>query len=130
MVKNHCISIGLYKNYNKDRDFLNYIQNNKALCLPLLNSDGEVRGFIPYELYDGVIRDSVDKSLAKDKEYKELYDYCMVKQGEDEFPYFNANRCVNKLNDFLKQIKQEEYEEEKAETEENTIDLLKNVFGE
>lgn len=129
-MKNHCISIGLYKTHKKDRDFLNYIQNNKALCLPLLNDNGDVRGFIPYELYDGVIRDSIDKSLTKDKEYKELYNYCMVKKGDDEFSYFDANRCVNKLNDFLKQIKQEEYEEEKTETENNTIDLLNDIFGE
>lgn len=124
---------GLYVKYKDNPDYQHYIQDKKALCLPLLNEDGEARGFIAYDLYDGFIRQPLDYTLRKDHKYKELNDFCMLPKGEDGFLYFDKDRCVNKLNDFFMEIADsvsvEETEEENV-TEEDTISVLNNIFGE
>lgn len=123
----------LFKDYKQDSEYLKYL-STKSLCLPLKNNDGEVRGFIPYDLYDGFIRDSLKKDYINDKEYKKLYKECMVEKGEDKLLYFDANKCANKLYEMNKNpsIKtlDEFVEETKEETEEDTISILNNIFGE
>lgn len=124
---------GLYVKYKDDPDYQHYIQDKKALCLPLLNEDGEARGFIAYDLYDGFIRQPLDYTLRKDHKYKELNDFCMMPKGEDGFLYFDKDRCVNKLNDFFMEIDDsvsvEEIDEDTEETE-DTMDIINNIFGE
>ena len=123
---------GLYVKYKDDPDYQHYIQDKKALCLPLLNEDGEARGFIAYDLYDGCIRQPLDYTLLKDHKYKELNDFCMLPKGEDGFLYFGKDSCVNKLNDFFMEIDDSvsvEETEEDDETE-DTMDIINNIFGE
>lgn len=124
---------GLYVKYKDDPEFQHYIQDKKALCLPLLNEDGESRGFIAYDLYDDCfIRQPLDYTLRKDNKYKELNDFCMLPKGEDGFLYFDKDRCVNKLNDFFMEITDSvsvEETEEDDETE-DTMDIINNIFGE
>lgn len=123
---------GLYVKYKDNPYYQHYIQDKKALCLPLLNEDGEARGFIAYDLYDGFIRQPLDYTLRKDHKYKELNDFCMLPKGEDGFLYFDKDRCVNKLNDFFNEIADSvsvEETEEEDETE-DTMDIINNIFGE
>lgn len=124
---------GLYVKYKDDPDYQHYIQDKKALCLPLLNEDGEARGFISYDLYDSFIRQPLDYSLLKDDKYKELNAFCMLPKGEDGFLYFDKDKCVNKLNEFFMEIDTtvsiEEIEEDTEEPEE-TMDIINNIFGE
>lgn len=124
---------GLYVKYKDDPDYQHYIQDKKALCLPLLNEDGEARGFISYELYDSFIRQPLDCSLLKDEKYKELNAFCMIPKGEDGFLYFDKDKCVNKLNEFFMEIDTtvsvEEIEEDTEEPE-DTMDIINNIFGE
>lgn len=124
---------GLYVKYKDDPEYQHYIQDKKALCLPLLNEDGESRGFIAYDLYDDCfIRQPLDYTLRKDNKYKELNDFCMLPKGEDGFLYFDKDRCVNKLNDFFMEITDSvsvEETEEDDETE-DTMDIINNIFGE
>jgi len=122
---------GLFVKYKDNPDYQHYIQDHKALCLPLLNKDGEARGFIAYDLYDGFIREPLDKSLLKDDAYKKLRDYCMIPQGEDGFLFFDKDKCVNKLNDFFMEVPESDFIEEPEEEEpENTMDIINNIFGE
>lgn len=123
---------GLYVKYKDNPDYQHYIQDKKALCLPLLNEDGDTRGFIAYDLYDGFIRQPLDYTLRKDNKYKELNDFCMLPKGEDGFLYFDKDRCVNKLNDFFMDIADSvsvEETEEDDETE-DTMYIINNIFGE
>ena len=123
---------GLYTKYKDDQDYKHYILDHKALCLPLLSDSGEVRGFIAYDLYEpGVIRQPLDFSLKNDNLYKELNEYCMTPKGEDGFLYFDKEKCVNKIIDFYNDIQNSvEAEEPVYGIEENTIDIINNIFGE
>ena len=121
---------GLYVSYKDEPDYQHYIQDKKALCLPLLNDDGEARGFIACDLYEGFIRQPLDYSLLKDDKYKELNDFCMIPKGEDGFLYFDKDRCVNKLNDFFMEIPNSVDIEETEEETEDTMDIINDIFGE
>ena len=133
-IKNYELPLyfyGLYVKYKDDPDYKHYILDRKALCLPLINDDGNVRGFVAYDLYEpGIIRQPLDYSLIKDSKYIELNEYCMVPEGEDGFLYFNKEKCVKKIIDFYKEIDGSFEEEPMHGIKENTIDIINNIFGE
>lgn len=133
-IKNYELPLyfyGLYVKYKDDPDYKHYILDQKALCLPLINDDGNVRGFIAYDLYEpGIIRQLLDYSLIKDSKYIELNEYCMVPEGEDGFLYFNKEKCVKKIIDFYKEVEGSFEEEPVHGIKENTIDIINNIFGE
>ena len=133
-IKNYELPLyfyGLYTKYKDDTDYKHYILDHKALCIPLLDDNGDVRGFTAYDLYEpGVIRQTLDYSLKKDYKYIELNEYCMVPEGEDGFLYFDKEKCVKKIIDFYKEIDGSFKEEPVYGTKENTIDIINNIFGE
>lgn len=83
---------------NKDNiDCVKLMVEHDNLPVPLYNDDGETIGFLPYDTYDGIIRDTLDTNYKNDFNVGKLEKYCLTKNDDGYYVNFNKDKCLEYL---------------------------------
>lgn len=94
----------LTKDNISDEEYVSRLVNELSLPIPQYDDNGNIAGYMPYDIFENAIKDRLNFKYKNEAEYLELEKICMVEQ-DNGIELFDQHKCVDFLIKlFIEQI--------------------------